>query len=144
MTKLNNVKTGHLLAFTYWVEVQGVTGGQLKVTDVDNGQNILVQGQELIESGYSADTFEDTEKVTKTRAAEILVNCIGKPFTVSFMKADNTERVLRGRLVDSKDSLLGRSRVEDLSIKEKKNRLRLVDHRTIYWIIVDNKKYEVK
>jgi len=76
------------------------------------------------------------------KAAEILVNAYHRPLTVCFVKNDGTERTLRGRLVKP-EPLLGRSTVEDLDVTNG-NRLRLVDHRTIKWIVVDGTKYTVK
>lgn len=139
------VKKGDLMAFTYYVKIKEATqkGETLLVEDVDNGMNeIRVQGKELIVGSYSADQFTEEEKVTKTRAAEILIHSVNRPFTVSFLKADETERVLRGRLV-APEPLLGRSMVEDLDTTDK-HRLRQVDHRTIQWIIVEGCKYTVK
>ena len=139
------VKKGDLMAFTYYVKIKESTqGGEtLLVEDVDNGLNeIRVQGKELVVGSYSADQYTEEEKVTKTRAAEILIHSVNRPFTVSFLKADETERILRGRLV-APEPLLGRSMVEDLDTTDK-HRLRQVDHRTINWIIVEGVKYVVK
>jgi hypothetical protein len=139
------VKVGDLMAFTYYVKIKksNSNGEDLLVEDLDNGgSEIRVQGKELVTSSYSADQFAEEEKVTKTRAAEILINSPNRPLTVSFQKQDGTERVMRGRLV-APEPLLGRSMVEDLETTDK-NRLRQVDHRTINWIIVDGVKYTVK
>jgi hypothetical protein len=100
-----------------------------------------VHGKELIESAFSADQYSAEEKVTKTRAAEILSTAYNRPFTVCFEKQDGKERVLRGRLVEP-EPLLGRSHVEDLDVVEG-HKLRLVDHRTIRYIIVNGTKYTV-
>lgn len=141
----SEVKNGELMAFTYYVKVKFTTPNKLEVTDVDrNNLPITITGQELIESALSADQFQETIKVGKTQAAEILVSSTNRPFTVSFIKADGTERILRGRLVRP-EPLLGRSMVEDLDLESNNpNRLRQVDHRTIEWIVVEGTKYEVK
>lgn len=139
------IKTGDVMALTYWVKVLDVkqNGEDLIVSDLLNDlSKIRVQGKELIEKSHSADQYETEEIITKTRAAELLVNSVNRPFTVSFQKADGTDRVLKGRLV-APEPLLGRSMVEDLETCDK-NRLRQVDHRTINWLIVDGVKYTVK
>jgi hypothetical protein len=141
---VNAIKPGDLMAFTYYVKVNTVLcgGTKLIVTDLDTGlDKITIEGQPLIESSQSADFFGEEEKVSKTRAAEILVSCYGRPFTVCFDKATGEERILRGRLI-APEPLLGRSKVEDL--EQTSNRMRLVDHRTIKWLIIEGVKYTVK
>lgn len=144
--KRNNFVTGNLIAITHWAKVTGVTSenGQpvLNVQDVDRNARFSVIGQDLIDAASSADTFVETKTVTKTAAAELLVSSHNKPFTVCFEKQEGGERVLRGRLL-SAEPLLGRSHVEDLDISSG-NRMRLVDHRTIRYLIVDGIKHTVK
>jgi hypothetical protein len=141
----SKVNSGDLMALVYFVKVQSVQerGEYLVVTDVDQDQGpINVRGKTLVENSFSADQFSETEKVTKTAAAELLVNSFNRPFKVCYTKQDGEERVLRGRLIQP-EPLLGRSMVEDLDA-DKKNRVRQVDHRTIQWLIVEGVKYEVK
>lgn len=145
--KAEKIETGDLMAFIYWTRVRKITGNGssqvLEVEDLDNGNDpIRIHSKELIEKSFSADQFYKEEKVNKTRAAEVLVHSVNRPFTVSFQKTDGEERVLRGRLVKP-EPLLGRSMVEDLDVKGV-NRLRQVDHRTINYLIVDGVKYTVK
>lgn len=145
-TDPTKVQKGHLMAFTYWAEVKEVkaNGEALIICDLDNNRTeIQVTGKELVGRAYSADQFEEEEKVGKTRAAELLISSPNRPLTVCFEKQDGTERVLKGRLVQP-EPLLGRSMVEDLEVKDAKNRLRQVDHRTIKYLIVDGVKYTVK
>lgn len=143
-TVSDQVQTDELMAFVYYVKVKQTDGGnEVVVADVDHGsREIKISGKELIENAYSADQSHETIKVTKTQAAEILVGSVNRPLTVCFIKADGTERKLRGRLVRP-EPLLGRSMVEDLDTTDT-NRLRQVDHRTIEWIIVEGVKYVVK
>lgn len=138
-----NLKDGELVAFTYYGTVKSNTNGyNICVHDVDHNRDFFVNGKDLIESAMSADQFDAEEKSTKTKLAELLINAYHRPFTVCFEKADGTERVLRGRLIGS-EPLLGRSKVEDLDVKGD-NRIRLVDHRTIKWLILDGTKHVVK
>lgn len=137
----SKVKKGHLMAFVYYGKVETATPGRLSIRNVDDNMSFRVEGNDLIERSFSADQYEEEIKVSKTRAAEILVSSYNRPFTVSFEKQDGDERVLRGRLV-TPEPLLGRSMVEDLDIKSG-HRLRQVDHRTIKYLIVDGVKYVV-
>ncbi len=145
VTKINK---GDLMTFTYWVTVKDKLKQNnveiLRVIDVNDQLAVFeIRGKELVESGTSADQFHENQKITKTAAAQLLIESHNKPFTVSFMKQDGQERVLRGRLVKH-EALLGRSMVEDLDSTDKKNRMRQVDHRTLNWIVVDGMRYEIK
>ena len=53
------------------------------------------------------------------------------------------ERTLVGHLLQSEPKL-GRSQVIDLEVPLGENRIRLIDHRTINWLILKNVKYIVK
>lgn len=139
------VNEGDLMAFIYWTKVKSTSsnGSVLGVANLDDDEGIIrINGKELIEKSFSADQYHEEEKVGKTRAAEILLHSVNRPFTVCFLKTNGNERVLRGRLVKP-EPLLGRSMVEDLDQKGV-NRLRQVDHRTIKYLIVDGTKYIVK
>lgn len=144
-TKLNasKVKQDDLMAFVYYVKVKSANPNELIVADLDNENSELsIRGKELIERSFSADQYETEEKVTKTACAEKLVHSLNKPLTVCFDKADGVERILRGRMIKP-EPLLGRSMCEDLDVQDK-HRQRLVDHRTIKWLIVDGIKFIVK
>jgi hypothetical protein len=138
------VKGDDLMAFITYAKVKAVSGDGLHliVTDTD-GREISIKGKDLIEGSFSANQYEEEKKVNKTEAAQILINAHNRPLTVCFLKADGSERVLRGRLI-APEPLLGRSMVEDLDVDDKKNRFRQVDHRTIEFLIVDGVKYVVK
>lgn len=139
------VKPNDLMALIYYVKVKNVfnNGNELHVMDLDNDhKEIQVKGKELVESSFSADQYLEEQKVSRTEAAELLINSPNRPFTVSFSKADGTERILKGRLIKP-EPLLGRSMVEDLETNDK-NRIRQVDHRTLNFLIVDAVKYIVK
>lgn len=142
----SQVRVGHLMAVLHYVRVDKVEvgGHNLRVTDLDTGVDFSVLGGKLVSSARSADLFEEEVEVTKTRCAEILITLHNVPFTVCFDKLDGTERILRGRLI-APEPLLGRSHVEDLMLPEDdKSRIRLVDHRTLKWLVVEGVKYVVK
>lgn len=142
------VKDGDLMAFTYYGTVKTISklmegGHKLWVEGVAGGPDSFgVNGDKLIGASTSADQYHEEQKITKTAAAELLVSAYNRPFTVCFVKQEGEERVLRGRLVQP-EPLLGRSHVEDLDITEG-HRLRLVDHRTIKWLVLEGVRYLVK
>ena len=141
---VGNKIRGEMLALTYWVSVEKVdSADKILVKDLYDGGQFFVQGKDLIDSTMSADAFTKTEKITKMEMAEKLISLYGKPFTVCFDTQKETNRVLRGKLLSS-EPLLGRSYVEDLDIAIGEHRTRLVDHRTIHWLICGNTKFVVK
>lgn len=155
------IKVGDLMAFTYYAVVLGkeprhvigqvipVQALQLRhVGDAAGIDTFEVTGESLIRAAHSADYAAEQRKVSKTEAAELLTRAHNRPLTVCFVKQDGNTRVLRGRLVSS-EPLLGRSYCEDLDLTpdeagRKGGRLRLVDHRTISYLIVDGVKYVVR
>lgn len=139
----DKVKNDDLMSITHYVKVKRQSNGEvLDVAGLDQGvDSFQIRGRVLIENMQSADQYQETQTVTKTKAAEILVSAYGRPFTVYYEKQDGEKRILRGRLIQP-EPLLGRSMCEDLDIKDG-HRLRLVDHRTIIYLILGGIKYEV-
>lgn len=142
------VNKNDLMAFVNYVKVKDVLAGgeELIVTDLgNNNKDIKITGKDLVCNSLSADQYTSTEKVTKTEAAEILITLYNRPFTVCFEKADESERVLRGRFIKHEE-LFGRSMVEDLDepASSPRGRVRQVDHRSLKWLIVEGVKYIVK
>jgi len=135
------------MAFVHYVRVKNNTkdltyGHTLTVDDVDNEKEFMIKGTELVAQGMSANVWEKEEKVTKTKLAELLSTAYNVPFTVCYLKKNKSERVLRGRLLGT-EKLMGRSQVEDLDLPKGK-RFRLVCHRELRWLILDNVKYVIK
>ena len=109
-----------------------------KAINVNNDQPTYI-GQEVIEKCVdSASLVENTERVNRTRLAEILEQAKDAVFTVRFTKQNGEERTMIGHLIDIEPKM-GRSYVFDL---EKKG-TRLVDHRTLDWLIIKGTKYYV-
>lgn len=144
--KASDIKVGEIISFTYYTKVKTIdSASSIVVKDLYSKSKdplIGIRGLELVENCFSADQYATEVKSTKTEMAEKLIYSSNRPFTVCFEKADGTERTLRGRLI-SHESLLGRSMVEDLDIEEG-YRTRLVDHRTIRSLILNNVKYTEK
>lgn len=141
----SRVEVGHIMAFISFVRVEDVESGgnTLTVRDLDDDRTYQVRGGELVRAARSADQFHEEIRVSQTEVIEKLITAYGRPFTVCFIKLDGSERVLRGRLVQP-EILRGRSQVEDLDIPDRENRLRLVDHRTLQWLILDGIRYVAK
>jgi hypothetical protein len=145
-----DVRPGDLLAFTYYTRVQGVAGqpGEghaLDLVDLDAADAPLrIKGDALIARASSAEQSRETRSVTRTECARLLVGTEGRAvvFTVCFDRADGVERTLRGRYLEQ-DEQLGRSRVEDLD-RPAGDRIRLVDHRTLKWLVVDGVRHVVR
>lgn len=136
------IKPQDVISLTKYAVVNAVGGHMLKAVDLHDGKAFEIHGKDLQDACLSADFFDDITPVTKTELAEILVKSYGKPFTVVYDTTTKKDRKLRGRLLSS-ESILGRSTVEDLD-KPDGDRVRLVDHRTLKSIIVDNVKFTLK
>lgn len=137
------MKAGTIASVTDYVRINKVNGTSIDVTNLHTGTNFTVHGQVLLDEMKSADEFQTTKQVTKTELAEILNSAYNIALQVKFVKSNGEDRVIRGRMTSS-EPLMGRSYVEDLDLPDKKNRIRLVDHRTLKYVIVDGVKYESK
>lgn len=143
--KANIVKKGDILAFTYYVKIKDISADTIIVEGLNDGTppEFSVHGQKLIESSTSADQFHEQVTVTSTKVGEILASAGINPFTVCFLKKEGDTRILRGHYL-GQDGLRGYALVQDLDIKETKDRFRKVDNRTIEWLILEGVKYTVK
>lgn len=131
-----------LMLFGYWATVVENKKNKVVVQDVHTGDRFEVKGKALIDAAFSADQYDSTEKVTKTELAEKLITSPNRPLTVKFTKQDGTKRTVRGRFL-STEAKMGRSYVEDMDVEDD-HKTRLVDHRTMSELIVDNVQYLVK
>lgn len=140
----DKIEKGDYILTLSWAKVISKRGygPELQCVDLDDDTDFRIQGARLIDACYSASAVLNTATATKTELAELLVSSRNVPFTVAFKKSDGKMRELVGRLVKP-EPLLGRSHVEDLERPAGK-RLRLVDHRTIQWMIVNGTKYTLK
>lgn len=147
------IEVGDIVSITHYCRVKSKcsqywwSGPQdvISVTDLDGrvAGGFDIKGRPLIDALDVADRFTSEQTVTMTEAAQVLISSNGRPFKVCFTKANGEERVLRGYFIGSEE-LLGRSKVIDLDLDPGANRVRLVDHRTVRWLIVGGTKYIVK
>lgn len=140
--KLEDLQEGHYFSIVQYyqfigIEQEGYKRGALAV-NVQNGQQTYV-GKEIVELCVdSAAHYTSQEKVNRTRLAELLEQAKDAVFTVYFTKKDGTHRTLIGHLLQLEPKM-GRSYVYDLENKG----TRLVDHRTLEWLIIKGTKYFV-
>lgn len=145
----SKVKEGDFMQVVYYVKVTGKSynGDLLHVEDIDTGLKFDVSGGALVKRLKSADRFTEEVKASRTEVVKVLKESYNIPFTVCFDTAPDKktgevkERVMRGRLIGPAE--FGRSNVEDIDVTGVHS-LRLVDHRTVKWLIVKGVKYTVK
>jgi len=142
-----NYKKGDVIARVIYgkiadVEVHREHKEIITCEDLYGGVPFQVRGYDLINTFVTASEYEDEISTTKTELAELLVNAGWHPFTVTFEKSNRSMRTLVGVLIQP-EPLLGRSLVRDLEL-DYKNGFRLVDHRTIQWLIIDGVKYVLR
>lgn len=140
--KTSEIKPGDIIQLTHNCEVASVQPGVLHVKDKERGINFKIEGAPLISSTKSGSFFNVTKKVTKTELAELLTKSHGAPLTVQYTKQDGEPRTLRGYWVGIDDQM-GRSYCVDLDVTEE-HKTRLVDHRTIQSLILNNVQYLLK
>lgn len=177
MPKFRNLKVGEVLSETQYYKVQKIAGNQVQLTN-EAGESIVVNDGYVDNQLSSATQFESTEKITKTKLAEVFLANSRVAMTVMFHKkvdpkqvSENVagiykdlglgmtqsdfekkvkgvlnlkgeERVMTGRHYGTVD-VNGRVSFVDMNI-ESGNPNRLVDPRTINYIIVNNVKYQLK
>lgn len=141
------IQTGEFLSTTMYLEVlsKNDKDGSIEVKD-SFGRTFTIKGKQLIEQTMtSANQFDKEDKVTRTKAAEVLSSVGDKAFTVTFNKADGTERVLTGRMLES-ETLMGRAQVFDLALPDgpKGRNQRQVDYRELKSVVLNGTKFTVK
>lgn len=172
-TDFGTLKVGDRLSETQYYEVLSIDDKKVKVRN-ERGFEFGISADIIEEGMYSASYFNETKKVSRTALVNILEGAGDTIFTVNFHKkpdeatvmevlkkcqigdlndpaklkkiAENIthgeSRTLVGYMIQSEPKM-GRSQVIDLT-KPAPNNSRLVDHRTINWLIIKSIKYEVK
>lgn len=140
--KFSDIKVGEVLSSTIYPTVVAKDADSIKVKDT-MGREFTIKGPKFIEEAMnSSSQYTKEEKVSKTKAAEILTAVGDTVFTAVFEKQDGTERTIVAKLIDT-ENLMGRSNVTDLQVTTGTN-LRQIDHRTLKSLIVKGTKYTVK
>jgi hypothetical protein len=135
------VAKGDIVCIYSYTKVKETTGDgeSLLVEDLILGGEFSIDGKDMVAAVASADYYAETVRVSKTQMAKILTSTWGKPFSVAFVKKDGQERVLRGYLL-SHEEMFGRSMCVDLDLAKDDN-IRLVDHRSLVYLIVGGVKF---
>lgn len=177
MANFKKLVVGESLSETQFYKVEKIAGNQVQLVN-ENGDQIVVNDDYVNKALASASQFESTEKVTKTRLAEIFFENSRVAMTVMFnkqvdpkkvsenvssiydqlgigmtkqdfekkikavMNIKGDERVMVGRHYGGID-VNGRVSFVDMNVTSGIN-TRLVDPRTLNYIIVNNVKYQVK
>lgn len=136
-----DIQVGEYLSCTEYFKVISKDANSIRVSN-QLGEELTVTGPSYIESYHSAGQFTSTVKATKHEMISKLHDAKDKIFTVCFEKANGEERILIGHLV-SVEAHLGRTKVIDVQVAlgDKTEGIRLIDNRTIQWIVLDNVKY---
>jgi hypothetical protein len=142
--KFENIKEGEYLSFTQYLKVNSKTKDSIIVTNQFD-QQLEITGIDLIESLNSAGQHNQVKIAGKNEIIDILHSAKDKVFTVNFIKADNSERTLIGRLYNI-ESQMGRTNVVDLEVTkvDKTFGIRQIDNRQINWIVLNSTKYVTK
>ena len=171
-SNFNGMAVGDRISETQYYEIKELVrmdGGRGARVQNERGFEFTISARIIEEGMYSANQHVLEEKVTRTEMVEVLENAGDTIFTVNFNKQvdakavlerlkaskvattikaakmllEGNERTLVGYLL-STEPKMGRSQVIDLEIDPSKHRIRLVDHRTLNWIIIRNVKYILK
>lgn len=138
------IKKGDLLCDLHYFVVSDINDTGAYFKDVSSGEEWSVPIKFLnaaIKDAWSAENFEKEEKLCRGEVVRRLLDAGIRPFTVEYIKADGEDRKLRGTFLKGEPTL-GRSIVKDLDLQE--NNVRMVDHRTIKSLVIDNVKYTVE
>lgn len=172
-TDFSKVKKGDRLSETQYYEVITTEVDRVKVKN-ERGFEFTVSKPIVEEGMFNAHQYDETKKVSRTALVNIFEGVGDTIFTVNFHKKPNDKtvldvlkgctiadfndhaklrelsvdlthgesRTLVGYLIQTEPKM-GRSRVVDLT-KPVGGNSRLVDHRTMNWLIFKGIKYEVK
>ena len=137
---ISNLKKGDYFSIVQYYKFEDIDHTGIKIgvvgINVANGQRTYI-GKDVVEKCVdSAAHYVEEIKVSKTQLVEKIEHARDAVFTVKFTKQNGDERILVGHLLLIEPKM-GRSYVYDLENKG----IRLVDHRTIEYLIIKGKKY---
>ena len=166
----SKLKVGDIMSRVSYMRVVGISGDSVSVRN-ERGFEWTV-GKSILEAeARSSSQFTKTEKVTRTELARILEQDVrDSAFSVSFTKMPDAadqdallagadlstpakrkrvakelgvgkERIMHAHVDDTHE--LGRMPCIDLEVEDGR-RERLVDLRSLKWLVFNNTKYEVK
>lgn len=139
-----NIKKGDVLGDLHYFTVVDVNDSGAFFKDVDTGEEWSVPIKFLsaaLKDAWHTENYNSEIKLCRSEVVRTLLEVGVRPFTVEYIKADGEDRKLRGVFIKGEPTM-GRSIVKDLDRVE--DNIRMVDHRTIKSLIVDNVKYTVE
>jgi hypothetical protein len=168
----DKVAAGDIMCIQTYVMVKEVVDGgeSLVVEDLFKPGEFSIDGRDMIADMKSASYYDkgDIRRVSKTQMVDIMTSVGGDPFSVSYAKKDGQERLLVGKFLrherhygrslvvdlqllkewnDAKAEALAAGKTEEQAIKIAEAKtdgyLRLVDHRTMDYLITDGVRYEL-
>lgn len=165
--EVSRLKTGDRLSRTSYMEVLGTSMGKINVKN-QAGVDWFIDAHIVAKECYTAHQYDEEIRMTRTELIELFSKVGDKIFTVNFLKQAKVEDVFdaicnKGKLISNKETKkllkegmageprtligysletetgMGRTLVVDLEAEG--HNVRQIDHRTINWLIVGNKKY---
>lgn len=172
-TDASQVNVGDYLSETQYYKVIGISASKINVEN-ERGFKFNVSKNIVEEGMYSAGQFTQTKKLPRSKVVEVLesanaiftvnfnklatdktiaaklnnvpLSTFGDPSELKKLSKElvlGEERTLIGYLQQTEPKL-GRTKVVDLEVPSGEYNSRLVDHRTLNWLIYKNVKYIVK
>ena len=169
-TDFDTLNVGDRLSETQYYEVVSSDAKSMRVRN-ERGFEFTVSKEIVEEGMFNSSQFTETKKISRTAMVDILEGTNGNIFTVNFDKKPTDKSVLevlksftiadfgdQGKLAHisekiakgenrtltgymfSSEPKMGRSKVIDLNVKAPGN-ARLVDYRTLNWLIYKGVKY---
>jgi hypothetical protein len=171
-TDPTKVAAGDIMCIITYVMVKEVVDGgeSLVVDDLFKPGEFSIDGSDMIADMKSASYYDkgDIRRISRTQMVDILTSVGGNPFSASYAKKDGQERLLVGKFLrhevhygrslvvdlqllkvwnDTKAQALAAGKTEEEAIKAADAKtdgyLRLVDHRTLEYLITDGVRYEL-
>ena len=141
---ISKIVVGEKFSLISYFEAVSLDKSSNTLTVKDQEGNVIdIIGKDLIENRLNSDAqFFKTVEASKSEMAKLLESSNGKIFTVNFIKQSGEERILRGYYI-SNEPYLGRTKVCDLEVdtNDKTKGIRLIDNRTIKFIVINDIKY---
>jgi len=152
-TNMSKLSRGDYLSRVSFMQVQAGSTQHGGFTVANEDGFVWGIGSNIIKEECYSTQYKEEVKTPKTGIAEILMNANDAIIQVCFDKANGDERILTGYVIGA-EVVLGRTIAIDIEKpkvirkgkddKEFDERQRLVDHRTLKWLIYKNVKYFVK
>ena len=168
------IAVGNWFSYIKYYKVTAFEGDNVVLTDQKTGEEIVIGKENVSEEIHNGNVYDTVEKVCRQDMIDIMSNAKNTVMTVSFTKKIDLsyiQDILKGatkaqfenkkqlkelskQLINGKDhkmtcylageqnNLLGRSVVIDLNAEG--DGYKMIDHRTIYEVIVNNTLYKLK